>query len=235
MGDLNGDGWLDIVAVLPQFDRYVFLNDGAGGLGRDHSDCTDPPVEVICLPGFTNETKSPDLADLNGNGALDILACNELSPPSYACFNLAQQAVRLTFSDRLVIGDISDAACSIDAADVTDDGSLDVIIGRQELQNAVYLNNGKGDFAVSGMQVSTWFNGQMHGQTLTLLEGDQVVYSIQISGVEPGAPVTFQINGLWAPHSTVWDNTHCFRFDLLLAELIKYFLPLISTTWDIYP
>jgi hypothetical protein len=82
---------------------------------------------------------------------------------------------------------------------------------------------------VPGMQVTAWVNGQPRGQAFTRLESDQVVYSIQVSGIELGATVAFQINGQWAPHSTAWDNTHCVRFDLLLAESTKIFLPIITT------
>jgi hypothetical protein len=87
---------------------------------------------------------------------------------------------------------------------------------------------------VPGMQVTAWVKGQLRGQALTRLEGGQVVYSMQVAGVEPGALVAFQVNGQWAPHVTAWDNTHCVRFDLLLTESAKTFLPMISTTGEIY-
>ena len=82
---------------------------------------------------------------------------------------------------------------------------------------------------------SPWVNEQVRGQALTRLEAGQVVFSLQIPGVEPGAPVAFQINGKWAPHSTVWDNTHCVHFDLMLAESATTFLPVIAANGDILP
>ncbi len=196
LGDMDGDGSLDIVAVLPQFKSYVYLNDGAGNFGWDTSDCAAPPDDVVCFTSPTANTTSLDLADLDGDGALDILVGNNLSSPSYAYFNLGMQAGRLAFSDGLVVGNIADAATSIHAADVNNDGSLDVIIGRNEKQSAVYLNGGQGDFTASSEFGAGFFTSIATGD----LNGDgSLDFVVSYSGqgeMGAGAPTLYINDGL---------------------------------------
>ncbi|MCB9102292.1 MAG: VCBS repeat-containing protein, partial [Anaerolineales bacterium] len=65
VGDLNGDGFLDIVEgnflASGGQQSYVYLNDGTGGF-------------LSASPfGGTNGTRSVVMGDLNGDGFLDIV------------------------------------------------------------------------------------------------------------------------------------------------------------------
>src|SRR3954471_22310647 len=65
VGDLNGDGTLDIVAGSRGLQSVVYFNDGHGAFApaRRFSPVTDLVLSVA-------------VGDLNGDGALDIIAGN---------------------------------------------------------------------------------------------------------------------------------------------------------------
>jgi uncharacterized protein (DUF2141 family) len=77
VGDLNGDGFPDVVTANQDSDTSsVFLNDGTGGFG-------DPQGELIGYnSGTLNSPASPFLfADVDGNGTQDIVFLQV--PPLY--------------------------------------------------------------------------------------------------------------------------------------------------------
>jgi hypothetical protein len=159
VGDLNGDGALDIVlansgeSVSGQFipqPSQIFLNDGHGAFGAPHE-----------LPGSGRPTRSIALADLNGDGALDIVLANNVDPSNPQNTYLSQ--VYLNPGD----GDFSAVAptdlpqsgrttLSVVAADLNGDQKPDIVLGNYFVQNGivilayfsqVYLNPGNGDFS----------------------------------------------------------------------------------------
>jgi cytochrome c5 len=66
--DLNGDGWMDLVVSMAQAREgiYICLNDKRGGFE------VQPVAEFHPAWG----TATIDLADVDGDGLVDILACN---------------------------------------------------------------------------------------------------------------------------------------------------------------
>jgi hypothetical protein len=68
LGDLNGDGKLDLVVGNNNEANLVFLNNG-----------TASPFNAVtgaALPGTTTPTTALALADVNGDGELDLLVGN---------------------------------------------------------------------------------------------------------------------------------------------------------------
>jgi FG-GAP-like repeat len=63
IGDVNGDGYPDIVAGFQRWGIYIYLGDGRGGFKEDSGEF-DPP---------THEVRSLALADVNKDGQLDLI------------------------------------------------------------------------------------------------------------------------------------------------------------------
>jgi len=113
IGDLNGDGALDI--ILGNGDYYthqaskVYLNDGQGGFGAG-------------VPfGDAHDTRSIAVGDLNGDGALDIVQANAFEQ-SMVYLNDGQGG----FSVGMPFGP-PNYARGIAFGDVNGDGALDIV------------------------------------------------------------------------------------------------------------
>ncbi len=138
IGDLNGDGWKDIVGA--SFDGrntdgfQVILNNGSGGFSSNS------------LYPAGQATFSVALADVNNDGTIDVLTGDNYS---------VQVTVRLNPGNGVFfIPELyytNSIAGSLDAADIDLDGDLDVVTsawGRAGVGShvAVLKNNGDGSF-----------------------------------------------------------------------------------------
>ena len=65
--DLNGDGWLDLLVGTVTQGVLCYLND-------QHGHFTNATTQAGTASPFANETLA--LADIDGNGTLDLYACN---------------------------------------------------------------------------------------------------------------------------------------------------------------
>ena len=138
LGDIDGDGDLDIVLAKGRhwpLDNLVFRNDGKGHFTRE------------VLGSAPDRTYSAALADLNGDGSLDIVVSNDNPDSKRVYLNDGKGH----FRDGGTFGDPKWETRYITLADVNGDKRPDILVanrqsGREGNPSFVCLNNGKGAF-----------------------------------------------------------------------------------------
>ncbi|MBL9152511.1 MAG: DUF11 domain-containing protein, partial [Verrucomicrobiales bacterium] len=132
LGDVDGDGDLDLVEGNRDQANRVWLNDGAGSF-------TDSGQTI-----GNHATFSVALGDVDGDGDLDLVEGNR------------NQANRVwlnngfgTFSNSgQTLG--NHRTLSVALGDLDGDGDLDLFEGNYNQANRIWLNNGSGSFSSSG-------------------------------------------------------------------------------------
>ena len=136
LGDLDGDGDLDVFAGNDAAKQKIWLNNGQGTF-------------IINNQAFETAVPSSDvsLGDIDGDGDLDAFIAN-----SYSYSNVWLNNGNATFSDgkqsflcyNLTYIDV------VELGDLDGDGDLDVFLGCYDQPNTILLNNGKGIFLPTG-------------------------------------------------------------------------------------
>jgi len=147
-GDLDGDGKLDIVLAKgrhwPLVDR-VLLGDGKGGI-RSAND----------LGTASDRSYSATLADLDGDGSLDVVISNDSPDPKLVYLNDGKGHFRVGSS----YGDPHWPTRNATVADVNGDGRPDIIVANRgepgKTSNYVCLNRGSGKFDGDCMPVAAY-------------------------------------------------------------------------------
>ncbi len=128
VGDINGDGALDIVQSNSDTPSRVYLNDGAG-----HFDAGTQFGEVY-------NARDVALGDLNGDGALDIVLAND-GQASVVFFNDGAGHFSLATPFGRANG-----TWSVTLGDLNEDGALDVVQANTTALSTIFLNDGTGHF-----------------------------------------------------------------------------------------
>lgn len=140
VGDIDGDGKLDIVAASHNRGLVALFGDGKGTF-------------VVSRKGFRGtdfSTQAVVLADLNGDGKLDVIADADKNENTDVPWNRNQAQVYLYKAPRSFerkTGGIVDAAFSNSAAawDFDGDGRVDVLFGSQYFAAVLLLFRNQGD------------------------------------------------------------------------------------------
>jgi hypothetical protein len=119
LGDLNGDGALDLIANIDNANK-IYLNDGRGNFSRSN-----------ILPGASG-TIYIALGDVNGDGALDIVT-NYHQP--WIFFN--QNDGTGSFLAPIELTSVSTYA-GLSVGDLDGDGVLDIVAGKQIYRNRLF-------------------------------------------------------------------------------------------------
>ena len=134
MGDLDGDGDLDLVLAkgrhTPLFDR-VLLNDGQGTFVASD------------LGPTADRTYTAALADVDGDGDLDALTSNDT--PDRKLVYLNNGKGQFTVAGTWGVSEWSTRNAAV--ADLNGDGKVDVIAANRPGPSFVCLNQGSGRFA----------------------------------------------------------------------------------------
>jgi len=145
VGDMDGDGDLDIAAGNKGQQGVVYLNDGDGNFNTDPEIiCTAPPADARCFGSASDPTQGLAIGDMDGDDDLDLVAGN------YG----GQSAVYLNdglagFSVSHHVGPMGDPTEAVAVGDLNGDGLLDIAVGNGGAQNVAYMNDGSGTFTTT--------------------------------------------------------------------------------------
>lgn len=129
-GDVNGDGYLDIVfanRLSNQGQSKIYLNDGSGVF-------TD--VTTTHLPKANHWSTDVALADLDGDGDLDVVFAN-FNEQSIIYLNNGSGVFEDIASTQLPLD--KQQSLSVALGDVDNDGDLDIIFANAD-QNSLWNN-----------------------------------------------------------------------------------------------
>jgi hypothetical protein len=158
IGDLNGDGHLDIVLAKGRhwpLKDVVFFGDGKGHFKPG------PP-----LPNAADRSYSAALADLDKDGDLDIVLSNDEPDPKLILLNDGKG--RFTIGG--TFGDPKWPTRNIAVADLNGDGYPDIAVANRPGPSYVCFNDGKAHFSCRqlGPETSaTILTGDMDGDGAT--------------------------------------------------------------------
>ena len=133
LGDLDGDGDLDLIVGESNGRVFVYRNEGSAQAASWSTQPNGQPTEAdlayrdaLGLPQDVGQESSPAFADLDGDGDLDVLIGT--SPGKIQLFRNAGSATDPAFEAAGEI-DAERLTTTPRAADLTGDGSVDIVAG----------------------------------------------------------------------------------------------------------
>jgi len=138
LGDVNGNGHLDVVSANGTQPARLYLNDGHGGF----------PATGTAIDAGGATLFSPVLADVNGDGRPDLLL-GTIGGTNRLHLNNGSGG----FLPATAIGSETENSFSLAVGDVDGDGHPDVIVGNSNARNRLYLNDGSGGFPATGIVI----------------------------------------------------------------------------------
>ncbi|GEM_PF-3048891 len=148
LGDIDGDGDLDLIAGNDGGGNRLYLNNATGNLFKDLIGIN------VNITTDNYLTQSLALGDIDGDGDLDLIAGNDAAPNRLYLNNGTPNPFR-DIRGRDITAD-SYPARSVVLGDVDGDGDPDLIVGNDGKPNRLYLNNGTDDpfDDISGINIS---------------------------------------------------------------------------------
>ena len=139
LGDINQDGYLDVIAGIWGEANRLYLNNGTAAPFND---------VVSSSIGTSTRTIAIALADVNGDGLLDFAASDDYSNVDLFLNNGTADPFAGVTSTPVVndTGNVGTTSAIV-FADVDGDGDLDALLGNRDAdkQSRLYLNNGTAD------------------------------------------------------------------------------------------
>jgi len=159
VGDVDGDGDLDIAIGNWIEPTRLYLNNGAG-------------VFVVApatrFPVVVAQTGALSLGDVDGDGFLDLVI-GVFGGQNRLLRNQGTGSFTDVTSSQLPA--VVDSTRSVALGDVNGDGALDLVVGN-EFQNRIYLNNGAGIFTEVTLNWMPYDNRPVLGIALGDVDGD---------------------------------------------------------------
>ena len=135
VGDLNGDGMIDLVfGTGSGISDFMIFNKGGGEF-----------TEAIDLPGDLSYTnRGIVIADVNNDSALDIVTANDYDDK--VLLNYLPIDTSSSFGAALSLPGGDGDTRSMAFGDFTQDGFIDIVVGNNYGANQILVNNGDGSF-----------------------------------------------------------------------------------------
>lgn len=150
VGDLNGDGNLDIVLAKGRhrpLASVVLFGDGKGHFTRGPA-----------LPNPPSRSYTAALADMTGRGHLDIVLSNDQPDPKLILLNDGKGL----FSPGGTFGDAKWSTRNIAVGDLNGDGLPDIAVANREMPSDVCFNRGLGKIALGPATTALGLNFDCH-------------------------------------------------------------------------
>ena len=154
LGDLNGDGHLDILATGIRAGQ-VFHNDGFGQFTQ---------VQDLPSAQWNWETR---LGDFDGDGDLDAFLAGSAYPQEDQNQLWLNNGQGYFYDSGQRLGE--SLSLGLDVGDLDGDGDLDAYVANRLQPDRVWLNDGQGNFTDSGQLLS---EAEVHGVSLGDFDGD---------------------------------------------------------------
>ena len=147
IGDIDGDGDLDIAEANLANNNLIYLNPGHGKFNLVTAGT------LTSSPSSSNNNATVAFADLDADGDLDIVvSC--VGDPNYLFIGDGNGG----FAAAVAIDSDSDNSRATLLQDFDNDGDIDLICANDGQENKVYLNDGSGSFTSTGVNVSSATN-----------------------------------------------------------------------------
>ena len=130
LGDVDGDGDLDLVAGNNMQNNRLYLNDGPAN--------PFPGETGMVITADVSATLAVALGDVDGDGDLDLVAGNGSSPDRLYLNN----GTTSPFVAGAAISADADSTRAVALGDMDGDGDLDLVTGNYDTPHRLYLNNG---------------------------------------------------------------------------------------------
>ncbi len=235
MGDLDGDGDLDLVLAsgffsftVKTYAERIYLNDGKGRF----TDATAGRLEKTPA-----KTRALALGDFDGDGDLDLLL--DRPAKGYPAFSFLINDGKARFTDVTAsrfpsLPSGSYGATAFEPGDLDGDGDLDLLVQSPFGEWLLFVNDGKGRFRDETASRAPWKKAR--DGRLADFDGDgdldflgEALYFNDGKGFfkkAPGAAGSFLERTAWAEPAAIFDSDGDEDPDLLLWDGIssRYFL-----------
>ncbi len=157
VGDVNGDGAVDVLGKLANLEPILFVNDGFGYFHRARRE------EGAGLPPLANRISATDslFVDFDGDGDIDLFISSNALPggPSQDVLLINSNGLGLfvdgTFGPRTGLPLRTDLSVGVAAGDIDRDGDLDLVVDAAYEGDQLLLNDGLALFSDASVTATT--------------------------------------------------------------------------------